>query len=134
MAPLYPQLEESFVFTKCIHFRFFDRKEKCFKNYSLILLMLPPFHFSRELLSWNQIKRSCSKLKPKYFIETYGGLSHDQLLVKVLISSGKLFFIHFLFCYSLQQNDLLKLLQSVEHDEVTGHRFFYVICLRHQGL
>lgn len=61
------------------------------KLFSTVLL---PFHFSREQVWWNLIKTSCSKLKPKYCIETFGGLSHDKLLiglllVEVLISSVK---------------------------------------------
>lgn len=61
------------------------------KLFSTVLL---PFHFSREQVWWNLIKTSCSKLKPKYCIETFGGLSRDKLwigllLVEVLISSVK---------------------------------------------
>lgn len=62
-----------------------------------ILAVLLPFYFSRERVWWNLIKTSCSKLKPKYCIETYEDLSHDKLwigvlLVEVLISSVDFFF------------------------------------------
>lgn len=69
-----------------------------------ILAVLLPFYFSRERVWWNLIKTSCSKLKPKYCIETYEDLSHDKLwigvlLVEVLISSVDFFFFSTLYLF-----------------------------------